>query len=184
MSPALSRFLQVGAISLLALLVGLFVKGLIDAETTVAAQLKDGKRPQAPDFTLPALDGRGDVSLSQFRGRVVLLNFWASWCDSCKDEAPLFNQLSESYSGRGVVVVGVDVQDFLADARAFARTYHIVYPQVHSSDNGIYRRWGLTGLPETFLIGRDGVVRHHFPGQVSGAEVRAQLDPLLGEQPG
>jgi cytochrome c biogenesis protein CcmG, thiol:disulfide interchange protein DsbE len=171
--------LQVGAVLLLAVLVGLFTKSVIDDQTSVAALLADGDEPAAPDFTLSRLDGSGESSLSDYRGKVVILNFWASWCDPCKDEAPLLQELSKEYADRGVVVLGVDSQDTTGDAREFADRYGLDYPLVHASGSSLYNRWGLTGFPETFLISGDGRVVHHFPGPVDGQDVKTILDPIL-----
>jgi peroxiredoxin len=77
-------------------------------------------------------------------------------------------------------VVGVDSEDATGDARAFADRYHLTYPLVHASGTGVYHRWGLTGFPETFILDRSGHVVHHFPGQVSAADVEGQIRPLLG----
>jgi cytochrome c biogenesis protein CcmG, thiol:disulfide interchange protein DsbE len=172
--------LQVVAVLLLAGMVLLFVKSLADNGTTVSALIADGKRPSAPDVTLDRLSGGGTVSLSSLRGKVVVLNFWASWCGPCKDEAPLLQQIAVQYRDRGVVVVGIDSQDASSDGRAFADRYHLTYPLLHTAGSDLSHRWGVTGYPETFLIDRDGRVVHHFPGAVSGADVQAQLQPLLG----
>src|SRR6185437_11457319 len=88
------------------------------AAVALLAALIDGQRPAAPNFSLPQLDGRGDIALRSLRGKVVVLNFWASWCPPCQEEAPLFNQIQGTYRRRGVAVVGVDSQDFANDARA------------------------------------------------------------------
>ena len=112
--------LQAAGVALLAALIGLFARSLLQGSTTVSTELNDGQRPAAPNFTLPQLDGRGDIALRSFRGKVVVLNFWASWCPPCQEEAPLFNQIQDTYRRRGVAVVGIDSQDFANDARAFA----------------------------------------------------------------
>jgi len=173
------RVLQAGAVVLLLALVGLFAKSLLDNHTSVAAEIADGNHPVAPDFQLANIQGGGDTKLSSFRGKVVVLNFWASWCGPCKDEAPALEELSQKYAGR-LAVVGVDSEDATGDARAFAERYHLTYPLVHASGTGVYNRWGLTGFPETFILDRDGHVVHHFPGPVSAADVEAQIRPLLG----
>src|SRR4051795_1768840 len=114
--PALRRSLQIGAVALLAALIGLFANTLRTNETTVAAQLRDGKAPSAPDFRLSRLQGEGEFRLSSLRGSIVLVNFWASWCVTCRDEAPLLNRVLDRYGGDRVAVVGVDTQDFTSDA--------------------------------------------------------------------
>jgi cytochrome c biogenesis protein CcmG/thiol:disulfide interchange protein DsbE len=170
--------LQVGAVLLLAMLLLLFAKSLRDNRTTVAALVKDGETPTAPDFTLSRLSGGGDFSLSSTRGSVVVLNFWASWCDPCKDEAPVLNEIARRYDGRAEVI-GVDTRDVEGLGRDFAKRYGLTFPLLHD-DGSQYRRWGLTGLPETFVIDREGRVVHHFIQQLTGSELRAELDPLVG----
>jgi cytochrome c biogenesis protein CcmG, thiol:disulfide interchange protein DsbE len=175
------RALQVGAVILLAALIGLFAKSVFDNSTSVSADVSDGRHPVAPNFTLQSLSHTGTTSLSSFRGKVVVLNFWASWCDPCKSEAPALEELSKKYAGK-VAVVGVDSQDDSGDARAFARRYHLTYPLVHAEGSSLYHRWGLTGYPETFILDRDQRVVHHFPGEITAADVEQQLQQLLGTQ--
>ena len=172
--------LQVAALVLLAGLIGLFARSVLQGATTVAAELNDGRRPAAPNFTLPSLDGGHDVALRSFRGKVVLLNFWASWCRPCRIEAPLFDQIQQRYGRRGVAVVGVDSQDFASSARAFARDLHVNYTLVQDSSNDVTNRWGVTsGFPVTFVIDRSGRVRKMFQTQVDGPMLDGALLPLL-----
>ena len=179
MSVRIRRVLQVCAVALLAALIGLFAKSLLDNQTSVAAQVADGQHPAAPNFTLDRIAGGGTTSLVSFRGTVVVLNFWASWCDPCKSEAPALEELSKKYGDR-LAVVGVDSEDTTSDARAFAARYHLTYPLVHAQGSSIYHRWGLTGYPETFIIDSSGHVVHHFDGPVTGADVEQELRGLLG----
>jgi cytochrome c biogenesis protein CcmG/thiol:disulfide interchange protein DsbE len=173
--------LQAAAIALLVALVALFAQSVLQGSATVAAELGDGKRPQAPNFTLPRLSGSGDVSLKSFRGKVVLLNFWASWCAPCRDEATLFTQIQSQYGPRGVVVVGVDSQDFASAARSFARQYHVNYTLVRDSSNDVTTRWGVSsGFPVTFVINRQGAVQKVFVTQVTGSMLQRAMRPLLG----
>jgi cytochrome c biogenesis protein CcmG, thiol:disulfide interchange protein DsbE len=172
--------LQAAAVALLAALIGLFAHSLLQGATTVSAELNDGQRPAAPNFSLPQLDGRGDIALRSFRGKVVVLNFWASWCPPCQDEAPLFNQIQDQYQRRGVEVVGVDSQDFANDARAFARRLHVNYTLVRDTSNDVTNRWGVTsGFPVTFVIDRAGSVQKMFSTQVDGRMLQTALRPLL-----
>jgi peroxiredoxin len=174
--------LQAAAIALLAALIGLFARSVLQGSTTVAAELNDGQRPAAPNFSLPKLDGPGEISLQSFHGKVVLLNFWASWCGPCRLEAPLLNQIQTRYGRRGVEVVGVDSQDFASDARAFARDLHVNYTLVDDSSNDVTNRWGVTsGFPVTFVINRSGSVQKMFVTQVTGDMLLRAMRPLLGE---
>jgi cytochrome c biogenesis protein CcmG, thiol:disulfide interchange protein DsbE len=173
--------LQAAAIALLVALVALFAQSVLQGSATVAAELGDGKRPQAPNFTLPRLSGTGDVSLQSFRGKVVLLNFWASWCAPCREEAALFDQIQSQYGPRGIVVVGVDSQDFASSARSFARQYHVNYTLVRDSSNDVTNRWGVSsGFPVTFVINRQGAVQKMFVTEVTGSMLQQAMRPLLG----
>jgi cytochrome c biogenesis protein CcmG/thiol:disulfide interchange protein DsbE len=131
----------------------------------VAAEVRKGQTPAAPNITLPRLDGGGDLSLASLRGKAVLVNFWASWCGPCRGEAPLLEQASQSYSGR-LVVLGVDYQDFTGDARKFVSKYHITYPIVRDGSGRWLDRYGVTGAPETFFVNAEGKVVAHEPGAV------------------
>jgi cytochrome c biogenesis protein CcmG, thiol:disulfide interchange protein DsbE len=165
---------------LLAALIGLFAHSLVDGSTTVVAELNDGQRPTAPNFTLPSLTGHGDISLSSYRGKIVILNFWASWCPPCKLEAPTFNEIQSQYGARGVDVVGVDSQDFASDARTFARELDVNYALVHDSSNEVTDRWGVTsGFPVTFVINRAGAVQKVFSTQITAPMLDSALAPLL-----
>jgi cytochrome c biogenesis protein CcmG, thiol:disulfide interchange protein DsbE len=131
----------------------------------------------APLFTAPRLDGNGTVSLSEFQGTPVLLNFWASWCEPCRDEASLFRRSAQQYRGL-VSFVGVDVKDSRSDAIAFARRHGLDYTLVR--DSGVVApRYGLTGQPETFFIDSSGVIVEHIPGPVFEDDLYALLDVLV-----
>ena len=125
-----------------------------------------GPRGQAPNFARPRIDRSGDLELASLRGKAVVLNFWASWCGPCKEEAPLFESLWRNWRGRGVVVVGVDAKDFSRDALRFMRRYGVSYPVAHDGPGKVYRRYGLTGFPETFVVGRSGKIVAHIPGAI------------------
>ena len=134
----------------------------------VAAEVRKGRTPAAPDFTLPRLDGRGDLSLASFRGTAVLVNFWNAYCVPCKAEAPLLERAWQRWRAQGVVVVGVDFEDFTGDARHFARKHGMTYPLLHDSRRSVVDLYGLTGYPETFFVDRRGrLVGRHFAGQIS-----------------
>ena len=148
-------------------------------------EIADGKRPVAPPFTLDviwphaetwpagvtrALAG-GRLSLAELRGHPVVLNFFASWCFACKQEAPLLHAEARARAGK-VIFLGVDVEDLTGDARGFARKYGINYVAVRDKSNSIYSAYGLTGVPETYFIDARGRAVAHIPGEAT----RATLD--------
>jgi cytochrome c biogenesis protein CcmG/thiol:disulfide interchange protein DsbE len=130
---------------------------------SITAALARGERPPAPQFTLPRFDG-GTLGLSALRGRYVVMNFWASWCIPCKDEAPLLERVWREYRSRGVVVLGVNIQDLEPEARRFIAETRATYPQVRDRDGTVARAYGTTGVPETFFIDRQGRIVRKFPG--------------------
>jgi len=158
-AQALAAALVVGLLALLVWKVAHQV-----GDETVASELQDGKQPGAPSFTLPRLAG-GALASSSLEGKPQVLNFWASWCIPCREEAPLLERASRRYRGR-VVVLGIDHQDFGGDARAFVRRHGLTYPSVVDKGDSLYAKYGLTGVPETFCVTREGDVVAHVPGAV------------------
>ncbi len=121
----------------------------------------------APSFRLSRLEGSGQVSLASLRGKVVVLNFWASWCIPCKQEAAILESGWQRWRDRGVVVLGVDSEDFTGDGKAFAAHYGVTYPLVHDGPGSVKDRYGVTGYPETFFIDALGKVVHYIAGPVT-----------------
>lgn len=115
----------------------------------------------APDFKLAKLNGgSGDLSLSDYKGKPVILNFWASWCDPCNEEAPLLQKTWETrLQKQGVVLIGIDGQEKASDAQAFLRKYNIGYLNVQDKlDGSTGISYGVAGFPETVFIDRNGIV--------------------------
>lgn len=134
------------------------------ASLTVA--LARGETPAAPLLVLPRLDAEGSLDLGSLRGRVVVLNFWSSWCIPCRDEAPALEATWQRYREQGVMVLGVNVQDLTPAALRFLHETRTTYPTVRDKDNTVYRAYGLTGVPETFFVDRSGRIVRKFPGAV------------------
>jgi cytochrome c biogenesis protein CcmG/thiol:disulfide interchange protein DsbE len=135
----------------------------------------DPRGRQAPDFTLARLDGSGPLALSQLRGRVVVLNYWAAWCTTCRVEAAALAGASRTWRGRGVTFLGINVQDVDTDARQFEREFGLTYPSVTDPAGEVMRRYGVTGVPETFILDAQGRVMAKWTGAVDAAS----LDHLL-----
>jgi cytochrome c biogenesis protein CcmG/thiol:disulfide interchange protein DsbE len=164
------------AVGLVVLLFTLLVWSLVTEEGGGLAQAANrGERPQAPDFTLERLDRDGELTLSSLRGQAVVLNFWASWCKPCKQEAPFLEQVWRENRDRGLVVVGFDAQDFHRDARRFMRTNGLTFPVVFDGPGERLPSYGVTGFPETFVLDREGKVVEAFVGAVDSDEDRARL---------
>jgi cytochrome c biogenesis protein CcmG, thiol:disulfide interchange protein DsbE len=158
------------AVALVAVLLVLLAWGVVTNETShaLAAEVAAGKAPQAPDFALPRLDAAGSLRLSALRGKVVLLNFWASWCVPCSQEAPVLARAWRHWHNRGVVFVGLDAQDFRSDARHFMHHFQVTYPTVHDGPGKTVDRYGVSGFPETWFVGRDGkLVVEHVDGPLT-----------------
>ena len=173
MTARLKLGAQVLAVGLVALLLALLVWKLAHGS---------GKKAEvggeAPNFTLNRIDEPGRLQLASLRGKVVVLNFWASWCYPCKQEAPALAAAAKRYEGEAVVL-GVDVNDFAGDARKFASKYGLRYPLVHDNHNVTSPKYGLTGLPETFFIDRKGTVVEHVPGEVEASDIQAGVERAL-----
>ena len=168
----------------------LLIVGLVnrDLGTSIQNALDEGKRPDAPGFSLPVLregDGLGppgtEVTMDSLRGRIVVLNFWASWCGPCEDETPVLNRVAERYraAGRDVVVVGIDVQDLRENALDFARRTGVTYPLLRDGTDGSMRAFEVPALPETFVIDPTGRIALHVIGQVvDPAQITTAVDQL------
>lgn len=172
---------QVLAVALVAALLGLLVwKVAKGSDGGAAAELAQGKSPLAPAFTLPRLDTDGELSLASLAGKVVVLNFWASWCLPCKEETPRLQRAWERWRDQGVVIVGVDAQDFRADAKRFTRRFGVTYPVVYDGKGSTLGRYGVTGFPETYFVGRDGrLVGERVQGEISDEQLEQGIRAAL-----
>lgn len=185
----------IGLVAVL-LIVGLTNRGV---STTIDDAIARGERAEAPEFTLPLLvpgapltapEGT-EVSLSDLRGRPVVLNIWASWCDPCKDEAPVIRDIATDYAPQGVVVLGLNVRDLSGKGRAFAQRYGLTFPSVRDGEGRVQNRFGATGVPETFVIDREGRVALALRGPLVDRgrfanvdDFRRVLDQVVAERPG
>jgi cytochrome c biogenesis protein CcmG/thiol:disulfide interchange protein DsbE len=186
-APRLVRQLILGAIvaGFLALLAyGLLSKGPDDAIDASLARLHPAK---APGFDLPILasgdltpplaarlapamaDGR--LTLPELRGTPVVLNFWASWCVPCRQEAPILESGWQRYASQRVLVLGLNMQDLTTDANRFIASFHNTYPNIRDQGSGTANDWGVTGVPETFFISPRSQVVGHVIGVVSASQL-------------
>jgi cytochrome c biogenesis protein CcmG, thiol:disulfide interchange protein DsbE len=182
MAARLKLLLQAAAVAVVALLIALLGWQIAEKEEGrgLAAAVADGKAPRAPGFVLESLEGEEQVSLADFRGRPIVLNFWASWCGPCKDEAPMLQSAWERYRDRGLVVLGIDAQDFRVDGRRFADRYALTYPLAYDGTGSTLGRYGLTGFPETWFVSRSGrLVGEHVSGPLDEETLERNIRVLL-----
>jgi cytochrome c biogenesis protein CcmG/thiol:disulfide interchange protein DsbE len=171
----------VGAsVALLALLV--FGVASTGDDTAIEDALADGIRPAAVTASLPVLGEEGEGSLADYGGEVVVLNFWASWCPPCVDELPLLEDLQRSLRGHDATVLGVNYQDLPEDALEFARDYELSYSSLRDIDGEYAEEYGTLGMPETFLIDRQGRVAAYRRGPIDQRWLNEELPPLLAEE--
>jgi len=178
-------------------LVALLVYGLLarSPDTTIDDALAQARPVSAPGFSLDVLiaasvpgnpafaraaaDNR--VDLRELRGTPVVLNFWASWCVPCREEAPLLQRGWARHAKGGVLFLGLNMQDVRSDARTFVRTFKQTFPHVRDPTNATARNWGVSGIPETFFIRRDGAVVGHVIGVVTAQQLeRGIADAIVG----
>jgi cytochrome c biogenesis protein CcmG, thiol:disulfide interchange protein DsbE len=164
-------------------LVALLAYGLSQNEPdrSVEAALERGELEQAPALELPKLSGGGRGSLADYRGDVVVLNFWASWCEPCREESPLLDRWHKRMAGKGGTVLGVDVLDVTSDAEDFIDEYGLSYPMLKDKDGDALESFGVVAYPETFVIDRDGRITAVRRGPVDDAFMRTEVAPLLEE---
>jgi peroxiredoxin len=132
----------------------------------------------APNFTLQDLNGR-PLQLSSYRGKVVLLNFWATWCAPCRAEIPEFERLQDSYGQQGLQVVGLSMDDGAQPVREFYQQFKVNYPVAVSNEKVAQSYGGVLGLPVSFLIGRDGRIAAKYVGAAQIPVVEQQINTLL-----
>lgn len=134
----------------------------------------------ARDFTLELTAG-GVLSRSDLQGKVALIDFWASWCAPCRQEAPALEQVYREYAGREVEFVGINIWDLPGNAAAYIAEFSLTYPSGVDGDGKIAIDYGVKGIPEKFFLDRQGVIRQKFVGPMPADKLRETLDGLLTE---
>lgn len=140
-----------------------------------------GKREPAPVRSVKRLGSAETASLADYRGTVVVLNFWASWCDPCKAESPALERAYRRYRNKGFVVLGAGVDDLTSDAQAFIRHYKLSYPQVKYGSENATKDFGTRYLPESFVIDRRGRIVALQRYQVDDKWLNKNIPPVLAE---
>jgi cytochrome c biogenesis protein CcmG/thiol:disulfide interchange protein DsbE len=171
------------AIGMAALIVGLLAYGVAGqgTNTTIDQALAEGRRVEAPDAALDRLGASGTQRLADYRGKVVLVNFWASWCDPCRAEAPLVERTHRQMSRRGGTVLGIDTRDASEDAAEFADEFDLTYPSLRDGSGDFSDEYSITGYPETFVLDRKGKIAAARRGPITAEWVDEHVTPLLDE---
>lgn len=138
------------------------------ASPALHAEVLQGK---APDFTLRSNSGK-NIKLSEYRGQVILLNFWASWCGPCRQEMPLLNAIQKRYGKLGFTVLGVNVEEDSDQARAMLREIPVDFPILFDTTNKASKLYNVSAMPSTVLIDRDGNMRYLHKGYKPGDEAK------------
>jgi cytochrome c biogenesis protein CcmG/thiol:disulfide interchange protein DsbE len=172
----------VAAAALLALLgFGVAHQG---SDSSIDAAVRKGHLPMAPsaNVALPVLGAAGTEKLANLRGKVVVLNVFASWCDPCKAEAPILEQEQRQLKGHDATILGVTYLDNSSDSEKFVRQQHISYPVVRDVSGNFVRSFGTTGVPETFVIDRQGRVAALRRFQIDSQWLSQTLPPILAQK--
>ena len=177
------KLLIIGAVAVAVLLVGIFITGLVTSA-------EPGKRPTigsfAPDFSISLYKEyqaglSPSIKLSDLKGKVVVVNFWASWCVECRKESDTLEATWREYRDRGLIILGVDYLDNQAPAYQYLQSYDTTYPIGIDLQEKISRQYRITGVPETFIIDKNGVVRKTVIQALTKQELVSTVEALLNE---
>ncbi|GAC1342636.1 MAG: hypothetical protein NVSMB27_01740 [Ktedonobacteraceae bacterium] len=148
--------------------------------STQSSRPPDGHPAQ--DFTAASLSNSAApaIHLANLKGKPIVLNFWASWCDPCKREAPILQSAWQRVQSQDVIFIGINYQDAQSDALAFLRTYSITYPNVQDPNSSTAINYGVTGVPETVFIDRRGIVVHKIIGELTTQMLQSNIQQIVG----
>ncbi len=166
------------AITAIAVVIGLFFLARHRVLSHGTGVTNIAQHPLAPEFSLPELSGPM-LTLSSYRGKVVLLDFWATWCDPCREEIPHFVEFQNKYQGKGLQIVGISMDDGPEPVRDFYQSFHMNYPVAMGNARIGELYGGVLGLPITFLIGRDGRIVAKHIGATDTSVIEREIDGLL-----
>jgi cytochrome c biogenesis protein CcmG/thiol:disulfide interchange protein DsbE len=185
-------------IAVVVLFLGLLAYGLAkkSPDDTIDNLLDQGKTAAAPGFSLELLSAGtppdrtvsrvaqdGKVGIDELRGKTVVLNFWASWCDPCADESPVLERGWRQWKRQNVLFLGLDMQDLREDARSFLSDEGVTYPTVRDPGKKTSKHYGATGIPETYFIGPNGRVVAHVVGAVSTQQLDSGIAAARSGRP-
>jgi cytochrome c biogenesis protein CcmG/thiol:disulfide interchange protein DsbE len=162
-------------------LVALLVYGVSSSgpSRTLDSQIARGEKPAAPPLELTSLHNGEKATLADYKGKVVLINVWASWCGPCREESPLLQRWHERMQSQGGTVLGVDTLDIRGDALGFIKKYKLTYPQLNDREGTSIKKLGTAQYPESFLVDKQGRITALQRGPIDDAWMRKHVLPLL-----
>ncbi|MFO7602610.1 MAG: TlpA disulfide reductase family protein [Gammaproteobacteria bacterium] len=149
---------------------------------TTGSQAAQALKGPATDFTLKSRDGK-NIKLSELRGQVVMINFWASWCGPCRQEMPLLEDIHNKYSALGFTLLGVNVEEDSSKANAYLRDVSVTFPILYDTKNSVSKAYNISAMPSTVMVDRDGNLRYLHHGYKPGyeKEYEKQIKALIRE---
>jgi cytochrome c biogenesis protein CcmG/thiol:disulfide interchange protein DsbE len=189
-----TKWIVVALVALLAL--GIGARLLLPSDNRQASETSEGAAPapgeaaqsgmggaegtMAPDFSLPKARGEGAIALSEYRGNVVLVNFWATWCPPCREEIPAFIQVRDKLHADGFEIIGVSLDEGGAGVVVpFAQEYGITYPLAMGDQSVTQRYGGIRGIPTSFLVDREGKIVQKYVGAIDAQTLENAVRTLL-----
>jgi thiol-disulfide isomerase/thioredoxin len=175
------RLIIVGSVVLIVLAIGLMIVTRKDTATTAAQTTNTASVKTVPDFTLTGLENTGPISLSDYRGHFVLLNFWATWCPPCQAELPELQAYYTDYRSKGFVLLGVDVAEDPATVSTFLQQRGFDFPVGVDVTGAVHASFGTNSLPLSVLVGPNGeLIKMWRPGAITRSMLEQDVTPLLG----
>lgn len=138
----------------------------------------------APNFKIPRLEAKGDISLKQYRGRVVYVDFWASWCGPCRQSLPALNSIRKEFRKKGFEVIAINLDEEREDAMAFLKEFPVAYPTARDTSGEVPEAYGLVGMPTAYLVDKKGKVQMVHEGFKKSDEsvLRKKIKMLLDQK--
>ncbi len=167
------------ALGLLLILIGIIAATTPPTRGAAEPVTRDGLQQAAPDFSLPVPAGNASLTLSNYRGRYVLLNFWATWCPPCRAELPDLAAYYAAHADEGFILIGVNEQESPATVSRYLAEQGLDFPVVLDGNGVVMARYGVTGLPSSFLINPEGQIVQMWTGMISRATLERAVTPRL-----